>query len=72
MCRDEELLCVAEGSLRGVFVWPKRLASARCSFSLTAISMIRPRSPSGTEERIRACRRSSLSRSSALAVKRTW
>lgn len=38
---------------------------------MTATSMMVARSPSGTERRIRACRRSSLSRSSVLAVKRT-
>jgi hypothetical protein len=72
MCRDEGLVSVSEGSLRAAFVWPKRLASTRWSFSLMVMSMICPRSPSGTEERMRACRRSSFSRSSALAVKRTW
>ena len=52
----------------GAFVFAKRRASSRSSFSVTACSMIAPRSPSGTEERISAVSRSSLSRRSALAV----
>ena len=46
---------------RGAWVRAKRRASSRWSFSVTACSTIAARSPSGTEERMRACSRSSLS-----------
>ena len=49
-------------------VLPKRRASSRSSFSVTARSMTAARSPSGTSVRRSAVSRSSLSRSSALAV----
>jgi methionine-gamma-lyase len=68
MCRDDGVVSVVSSVFLGVFVFPNLLASSRSSFSVTASSMILPRSPSGTDERMRACSRCSLSRSTALAV----
>ena len=61
-------MSVVERSLRGRVVAAKRRASSRSSFSVTAASMIAPRSPSGTCERMRARSRWSFSWSPALAV----
>ena len=58
----------AESVFLGAWVRAKRRASSLWSFSVTACSMIVARSPSGTEERMRARSRSSLSWSSAEAV----
>jgi hypothetical protein len=55
----------------GAFVFAKRRDSSRSSFSLTACSMIIARSPSGTDERISAFKRSNLSRNSTPAVNST-
>jgi hypothetical protein len=52
----------------GESVVPNRRASILSSFSVTAASMTAARSPSGTDDRIRALSLSSLSRSSAEAV----
>ena len=68
MWREAGEVSVFERSLRGRLVVAKRRASSRASFSLTAASMIAPRSPSGTCERMRAWSRSSFSASPALAV----
>ena len=54
--------------LAGPAVAAKRRASSRSSFSVTAASMIAPRSPSGTCERMRARSRWSFSWSPAVAV----
>jgi len=59
---------VVERSLRGLVVAAKRRASSRSSFSVTAASMIAPRSPSGTCERMSARSRWSFSWSPAVAV----
>jgi hypothetical protein len=45
----------------GAFDLAKRFASSRSSFSVTASSMIAAKSPSGTEDRIRAWSRFSFS-----------
>jgi len=68
MWREEGDVSLFERRLRDDFVLAKRRASSRSSFSVTAASMIAARSPSGTEERMSARSRSSLSRSVALAV----
>src|SRR6266568_1647213 len=70
MWREErdESGSVAAGPLRGALVRPKRLASSRSSFSVTACSITATKSPSGPREPIRARRRSSLWWNSALAV----
>jgi hypothetical protein len=52
----------------GVFTFAKRRASRRSSASVTAASRTRARSPSGTDDIIRALSRSSFSQNAALAV----
>jgi hypothetical protein len=56
------------GPSAGRLVRAKRRLSILSSFSVTAASMTAERSPSGTDERIRSCSRSSFPRSSAEAV----
>ncbi len=68
MWREAADVFVPASVLRGTTVLPKRRASSRSSFSVTARSMTAARSPSGTSVRRSAVSRSSLSRSSALAV----
>jgi hypothetical protein len=68
MWREAAEVWADERPLRGWLVVAKRRASRRASFSLTAASMIAPRSPSGTCERMRERSRSSFSWSRALAV----
>jgi hypothetical protein len=60
MWRVKGEVSVSASLFRGAFVFAKRLASSRSSFSVTTCSMIAARSPSGTCERMRAWSRSSL------------
>jgi hypothetical protein len=69
MWRDEGVVSVIARLFRGDFVFAKRRDSRRSSFSVTAFSMIAPRSPSGTVARMRSWSLSSLSRNAPLAVK---
>ena len=69
MWRDFGIVSASSRLCRGIFVFPKRFASSRSSFSVTASSMTVTRSTSGCEERIRAWSRSSFSQSRALASK---
>ena len=68
MWREDGDVSLSARLFLGAFVFAKRRASSRSSFSVTACSMIAARSPSGTDERMSAVSRSSLSRRSALAV----
>ena len=67
MYRDDADVSVSSRVFRGALVSANRLASSLSSFSVTAASMTAARSSCTS-----AWRRSSLSRSSALAVKVTW
>jgi hypothetical protein len=66
--RDTGFVRASARDCRGAFTLAKRRASSRSIFSVTAASMTAARSPSGTEARMSALNRSSLSRSAALAV----
>ena len=68
MWREEGEVSVSARPFLGALTLATCLASSLSSFSVTAASTIAARSPSGTEARIRAWSRSSLSRSPALAV----
>ncbi len=68
MRREVGVVSVSASPFRGAFVFAKRFASSRSSFSVKASWMIFAISPSGTEERMSACSRSIVSWSSALAV----